>query len=49
MADAIITEYGIAELRGRNLDERAQALINIADPGYRSKLQTDWESIRSKL
>jgi acetyl-CoA hydrolase len=38
-ADCIVTEHGIAELRGRTLAERAQALISIADPAFRAELQ----------
>ena len=37
-ADVVVTEYGIAELRGRTLAERAQALIAVADPSFRSEL-----------
>ena len=36
--DTIVTEYGIAELRGRNLFERAKALINIAHPAMRDSI-----------
>ena len=38
-ADFIVTEYGIAELRGRTLQERATALIAIAHPDFRRQLQ----------
>jgi len=38
-ADCIVTEYGIADLKGRTLAERAQALIGIADPAFRADLQ----------
>jgi len=38
-ADCIVTEHGIAELRGRTLAERAEALIGIADPAFRAELQ----------
>jgi acetyl-CoA hydrolase len=38
-ADCIVTEHGIAELRGRTLAERAQALIAIADPAFRAELE----------
>jgi len=36
--DMVVTEYGIANLRGRSLRERAQALIDIAHPDDRMKL-----------
>ena len=39
----IVTEYGIAELRGKSLRERARALINIAHPNFRPQLITEWE------
>ncbi len=38
-ADWIVTEYGIAELRGRTLQERAMALIKIAHPDFRRSLE----------
>lgn len=34
----VITEYGIADLYGKNLRERAQALIRIAHPKFREEL-----------
>jgi 4-hydroxybutyrate CoA-transferase len=34
----VVTEYGIADLYGKNLRERAQALINIAAPQFRDEL-----------
>jgi acyl-CoA hydrolase len=33
--DMVVTEYGVASLRGRTLRERAMALIDIAHPGDR--------------
>ena len=33
--DHVVTEYGVAELRGRSLAERARALIAIAHPDHR--------------
>ncbi len=36
--DNVVTEHGVAELRGRTLAERAQALINIAAPQHRDAL-----------
>jgi acyl-CoA hydrolase len=38
-ADCVVTEHGIAELKGRTLAERAQALIGVADPAFRAGLQ----------
>jgi len=35
----IVTEYGIAELFGKSLRERAQALITIAHPDHRDRLR----------
>jgi acyl-CoA hydrolase len=38
-ADVVVTEHGIAELRGRTLAERTRALIAIADPAFRGELE----------
>lgn len=35
----VVTEYGIANLYGKNLRERAKALISIAHPKFRDELQ----------
>jgi len=35
----IVTEHGIAELFGRNLRQRAHALINVAHPDHRETLE----------
>ena len=39
--DYIVTEYGIAHLRGRSLAERAKQLIAIAHPNFRDELTFD--------
>lgn len=36
--DEIVTEYGVARLRGRSLRQRAEALIGIAHPSFRDQL-----------
>ncbi|MFD1362852.1 acetyl-CoA hydrolase/transferase family protein [Lentibacillus salinarum] len=36
--DYIVTEYGIARLRGKTIRERTKALIDIAHPGFRDEL-----------
>ena len=37
--DNVVTEYGVAELRGRSLSRRAEALIAIAHPDHRDRLR----------
>jgi acyl-CoA hydrolase len=37
----VVTEYGVAELRGKSEPERALALINVAHPKFRQQLFTD--------
>ncbi|MFW2382433.1 MAG: acetyl-CoA hydrolase/transferase family protein [Acidimicrobiales bacterium] len=39
--DKIVTEYGIAELQGRSIRQRAQALIAIAHPDHREHLERE--------
>ena len=41
LADTIITEYGVAELRGRTIRERVDAIIAIAHPDYREQLREE--------
>jgi acyl-CoA hydrolase len=36
--DVVITEFGVAELGGRTVRERARALANIAHPDFREAL-----------
>ncbi len=42
--DYIVTEYGIAHLKGHTLKERARALIEIAHPDFRSDLIQEYEA-----
>ncbi len=37
--DIVVTEYGVADLRGRSLNERAARLRAIAHPDFRDRLQ----------
>jgi len=39
--DQVVTEYGVAELRGRMVRERTQALIDIAHPDHREQLSAE--------
>jgi acyl-CoA hydrolase len=36
--DHVVTEYGVAALRGASLDQRARRLIAIAHPDHRDEL-----------
>lgn len=38
LVDYVVTEYGMAELRGRSIAERARDLIEIAHPDFREEL-----------
>lgn len=44
----VITEYGVVDLFGKTLKERAEALISIAHPDDRQNLEREWSSIVSK-
>ena len=38
----VVTEYGVADLRGKSVSDRARALINIAHPDFRDALKNDF-------
>jgi len=40
-ADCIVTEYGIARLRGKTMRERAEELIGVAHPDFREELERE--------
>ena len=42
----VVTEYGVADLRGKTVRERARALIAIAHPDFRAELTK--EVLRSR-
>ena len=42
-ADYVVTEYGIAKLKGTNLKDRARQLINIAHPDFREELKEQFK------
>jgi acyl-CoA hydrolase len=46
LADAVVTEHGVAELRELSLDARAEALIAIAAPEHRDALRRAWSELR---
>lgn len=41
-AGLVVTEFGVADLRGLNLRQRAQALLQVADPQHRGRLEAQW-------
>lgn len=43
--DHVVTEWGVAELRGRSLRQRAKALIGIAHPSARDELEQEARQI----
>jgi acyl-CoA hydrolase len=42
--DLVITEHGVAELAGRTVRERAEALIAVTDPVHRASLREAWSA-----
>ncbi|WP_158596170.1 acetyl-CoA hydrolase/transferase C-terminal domain-containing protein [Oleomonas cavernae] len=47
--DVVATEYGIADLRGRDHAGRAAALIAVAAPAHRESLARDWAGFSARL
>ncbi|MGR6835736.1 acetyl-CoA hydrolase/transferase family protein [Syntrophomonas erecta] len=46
--DYVVTEYGIAALRGKTVRERMKALINIAHPDFRQEIEDQVKSVYFK-
>ena len=40
--DYVVTDHGIADLRHKDMDEKAKAIISIAHPDFREQLERDW-------
>ena len=47
--DIVVTEHGVARLRGSDIDQRAQSLIAIAGPQFRDGLADEWGRMRARL
>lgn len=45
-ADLVVTEHGVADLRHKSVDGRAEALIAIAAPQFRDGLAQEWRRMR---
>jgi 4-hydroxybutyrate CoA-transferase len=44
----VVTEYGIADLRGKSVPDRARALIRIAHPDFRGDLTKEFQRIYNR-
>jgi branched-chain amino acid transport system substrate-binding protein len=42
----VVSEFGVAELKGRSVKERTEALINIAHPDYRAWLREEADRLK---
>jgi len=45
----VVTEHGVADLRGLSIDARAEALISVAAPSHRDRLDADWSAMRRTM
>lgn len=45
LADIVVTEYGIARLKGKTQRERAMELIGVAHPDFRAELKKEAERL----
>lgn len=45
----VVTEHGVADLRGLSIEARAQALIAVASPSHRDRLEADWSAMRHAM
>lgn len=48
-AEIVVTENGVADLRGLGIDARAEALIEIAAPAFRDELTRGWRTMRKAM
>ncbi|HEY3653885.1 MAG TPA: acetyl-CoA hydrolase/transferase C-terminal domain-containing protein [Steroidobacteraceae bacterium] len=47
--DFVVTEFGVAQLAGASVHERAQSLIEVAAPEHRSVLRDRWRDVARTL
>lgn len=47
--DTVVTEHGVAQLRDKGLDQRAEAMIAVAAPEFRENLARDWQTLRASF
>lgn len=46
LVDCVVTEFGRADLRGLGEEQRARALVGLADPRFREALEREWRARR---
>jgi acyl-CoA hydrolase len=44
-SDYVVTEYGVARLRGKTLRRKAEELIAISHPNFRAKLRREAQKL----
>jgi acyl-CoA hydrolase len=49
LADTVVTEHGVAEIKNLSTDARAEALIQIAAPEHQQALVEAWAEMREQL
>jgi 4-hydroxybutyrate CoA-transferase len=49
LVDAVVTEFGRAELRGLSDDQRARELTRLAHPRFREGLEREWQARRQAV
>jgi acyl-CoA hydrolase len=47
--DIVVTEQGVADLAGTDMETRAERLIGVADPRHRPDLESAWQTARRSL
>jgi 4-hydroxybutyrate CoA-transferase len=47
--DYVVTEFGVARLDAESVHERAQNLIEVAAPEFRSDLRDRWRELAARL
>lgn len=49
LADTVVTEHGVAEIKNLSPNARAEALIHIAAPEYQQTLASAWAEMQGQL
>lgn len=49
LVDLVVTEHGIADCRGLDLDARAETILSVAAPDHRDALASAWAELRRRM